>query len=126
MFVALGGTVRANAIQSNRFLSISQSLSSEDRPKSTKGLQPKILNENPPTGEEQSEDVKQHNKEMEQMADKANSHIKNEDAYKDKESPPKHDDEKGLLTSPTLHSSSDMVFQLKRTRKRKLRRKVLL
>jgi hypothetical protein len=46
------------------------------------------LNENPPPEEEQSDDVKQHNKEMDERVDKAHVKIKNSDAHKDKESPP--------------------------------------
>lgn len=50
--------------------------------KSVNGAQPKILNESPPANE--SEDVKQHNKEMEQRAEKAHEQVSNEEADKDK------------------------------------------
>ncbi|KAF3002071.1 hypothetical protein E8E13_009406 [Curvularia kusanoi] len=50
--------------------------------KSVNGAQPKILNENPPATD--SEEVKQHNKEMEQRAEKAYEQVSNEDAEKDK------------------------------------------
>ncbi|KAJ4322809.1 hypothetical protein N0V94_002190 [Neodidymelliopsis sp. IMI 364377] len=44
--------------------------------------QPKILNENPPAAD--SEDVKQHNQEMDQRAEKAHEQVSNEDTEKDK------------------------------------------
>jgi hypothetical protein len=50
--------------------------------KSVKGAQPKILNANPPATD--SEEVKQHNKEMDQRAEKAHEQVSNEDAEKDK------------------------------------------
>lgn len=50
--------------------------------KSVNGAQPKILNENPPATD--SEDVKQHNEEMDQRAEKAYEQVSNEDAEKDK------------------------------------------
>jgi hypothetical protein len=62
-----------------------RSLWREDRPKSSEGLEPKILNESPP--KEESEDVKQHNKEFNERADRAHESIPNEDAEKDKVSP---------------------------------------
>jgi hypothetical protein len=37
-------------------------------------------------GDEQSEDVKQHNREMDQRAERAHAQIKNQDAPKDKKS----------------------------------------
>jgi hypothetical protein len=51
---------------------------------SVKGAQPKILNENPPSKENESEDVKQHNKEMENRTEKAHEQASNEDAKNDK------------------------------------------
>jgi len=49
-----------------------------------KGAQPKILNESPPAEGEGSEDVKQHNREMDQRAERAYEQVSNEDAKKDK------------------------------------------
>jgi hypothetical protein len=69
-----------------RSISAIRSLARDDRPKSTKGLKPKILSENPPPLEEQSEEVKQHNREMDERTDRAAAKIAVEDAYKDKES----------------------------------------
>ncbi len=50
--------------------------------KSVNGAQPKILNENPPATD--SEEVKQHNREMDQRAEKAYEQVSNEDTEKDK------------------------------------------
>jgi hypothetical protein len=63
-----------------------------ERPTSTKGLKPKILDDSPPAGDEQSEEVRQHNKEMEDRADRACARVKNQDAPKDKGLPPKNAD----------------------------------
>jgi hypothetical protein len=54
------------------------------KPKSTEGLQPKILNESPPTSEEESDDVKKHNEEFTQRAERAHEGVENKDAEKDK------------------------------------------
>ena len=48
-----------------------------------KGAQPKILNEKPPAKENQNEDVKQHNRDMEQRTDRAHEQV-NEDGKDDK------------------------------------------
>ena len=57
----------------------------EKKPKSTEGLNPKILNESPPSENEAAEDVKQHNKEFGQRSERAVE--KEFDAEKDKVSP---------------------------------------
>lgn len=49
-----------------------------------KDAKPKILKENPPTKENESEDVKQHNEEMDNRAEQAHEKVANEDAGKDK------------------------------------------
>jgi hypothetical protein len=59
----------------------------EDRPKSSEGLEPKILNESPPTPKEESADVKKHNEEFNQRADRAHESIANEGEEKEKVSP---------------------------------------
>lgn len=61
-----------------------KSQSNDGASKSKKGAQPKILNENPPSKEEESEDVKQHNKDMENRTEKAHEQVSNEDAKNDK------------------------------------------
>ena len=52
--------------------------------KGVKGAQPKILNENPPTEKNAPEEVKEHNREVDQRAERANEQVSNEDAEKDK------------------------------------------
>ncbi|KAI8937120.1 hypothetical protein NX059_006333 [Plenodomus lindquistii] len=58
----------------------------ENKPNSNevKGAQPKILNENPPKDSEQSEDVKKHNDEVANRAEKPAGQVSNEDAKNDK------------------------------------------
>ncbi|KAF1959499.1 hypothetical protein CC80DRAFT_405988 [Byssothecium circinans] len=46
--------------------------------------QPKILNDDPPSKENESEDVKEHNKEVDQRAERAHEQVSNEDAKNDK------------------------------------------
>ena len=45
-------------------------------------------------GKEQSEEVRRHNEEMEDRADRAHEQVENQDAPKDKESPQKGGSEK--------------------------------
>ena len=54
------------------------------KPKSTKGLAPKILNKGPPPGDKASEDVKKHNEELEHRAERVHERFPNEDDEKDK------------------------------------------
>jgi len=49
-----------------------------------KKAEPKILNENPPSKEEESEDVRRHNEDMDKRAEQAHEKVSNEDAYMDK------------------------------------------
>ncbi|KAH9877332.1 hypothetical protein IAQ61_002697 [Plenodomus lingam] len=58
----------------------------QNRPSSSevKGAQPKILNENPPKASEQSEEVRKHNEEVANRAEKPAGQVSNEDAKKDK------------------------------------------
>jgi hypothetical protein len=58
----------------------------QNKPSSSeiKGAKPKILNENPPSTEEESQDVKEHNKDMSNRAEQAHESVSNEDAEKDK------------------------------------------
>ncbi|KAF2665549.1 hypothetical protein BT63DRAFT_68261 [Microthyrium microscopicum] len=53
---------------------------SEDRPKSAKGLKPKILNADPPGEEQQDEATKKHNREMENRAEKPTEQIESDDS----------------------------------------------
>ncbi|KAH7380044.1 hypothetical protein BKA66DRAFT_465589 [Pyrenochaeta sp. MPI-SDFR-AT-0127] len=63
---------------------VSQAQQNKPKPSEVEGAKPKILNENPPSGEEQSHDVKKHNKEMSNRAEQAHAKVSNEDAEKDK------------------------------------------
>jgi hypothetical protein len=61
--------------------SSSDAVATDKDVKNVKGAQPKILNESSP--KEESEEVKQHNAEMEQRAEKAHGQVSKEDAQKD-------------------------------------------
>lgn len=52
--------------------------------KSVEDAEPKILNRNPPTGGEQPKDVKEHNQNIDQRAEKPAGQAKEEDAKNDK------------------------------------------
>lgn len=56
----------------------------EEKPKSTEGLSPKILNESLPTKDNEPEDVRKHNEELEGRKERPHEKISNEDAEKDK------------------------------------------
>jgi len=56
----------------------------DSRPKSTKGLSPKILNDSPPPEDKAPEDVKKHNEELRHRAERAHEKVSNGDAEKDK------------------------------------------
>ncbi|KAK8158427.1 hypothetical protein BC567DRAFT_33563 [Phyllosticta citribraziliensis] len=58
---------------------------SNNKDKAVKGARPKILDENAPA--EINEDVKQHNREMEQRHDRADTKLANDDVEKDKVPP---------------------------------------
>jgi hypothetical protein len=70
-----------------RSFSTMRSMRAESKPKSTKGLKPKILDESPPAESEEPEDVKEHNKDMSNRHEKAHASVSNADAEKDKVSP---------------------------------------
>jgi hypothetical protein len=63
--------------------------SSASKSSSNKGAQPKILNEQPPPEEEQRDDVKQHNKDMENRTEKKNEQASDKDT-KDEKVPKKY------------------------------------
>jgi hypothetical protein len=91
--VAQGRSPSSNSEQTGQQSSSSQtqkssgsntgSNSSNEGSKGVKGAQPKILNENPPS-EENDEGVRQHNKEMSQRAEKAFEQVSNKQAEKEK------------------------------------------
>lgn len=72
-------TGSAKQAQQKRQFSTMRVLQSKDKPKSTEGLKPKILDESAPKEGEQGEDVKKHNKEMEGRSDRAKEQIAGEE-----------------------------------------------
>lgn len=63
----------------------SQSSNSGQQSKGTQNdAKPKILSANPPTEENAPQDVREHNEQMDQRAEKASNKVSNEDAKKDK------------------------------------------
>lgn len=60
------------------------SQSSKGTQSNVNGAEPKILNANPPTGEGAPKEVREHNEQMEQRAERASNKVSNEEAEKDK------------------------------------------
>jgi hypothetical protein len=59
-----------------RALRTSQALAARaDRPKDTKGLKPKILDDKPPADEDLAEDAKKHNEELSHRAEQAHEKL---------------------------------------------------
>jgi hypothetical protein len=89
----LTGSLRAinatHRVPRMRYLSTSYILSREDRPKTTEGLSPRILKDNPPKAEDQAEDVKRHNKEMDERGDKAHAQVEKDTSPKSEKEPAK-------------------------------------
>jgi hypothetical protein len=63
---------------------VQQGMQNKPSQSAIKGAKPKILNENPPSAEEESQDVKEHNKNMSNRAEQAHESVSNEEAEKDK------------------------------------------
>jgi hypothetical protein len=63
---------------------VKQGQDNKPSPNEVKGAKPKILNENPPAPGEESQDVKEHNRDMDNRAEQAHEKVSNEDAEKDK------------------------------------------
>jgi hypothetical protein len=59
-------------------------LMAEKKPKSAEGLSPKLYSDSPPSKDKESEEVKKHNEELEQRAERAHEGVSNEDTQKDK------------------------------------------
>jgi hypothetical protein len=74
----------ARQLKENKEPAVKQGQENEPSPNEVKGAQPKILNENPPSPEEESQDVKEHNKDMDNRAEQAHEKVSNKDAEKDK------------------------------------------
>jgi hypothetical protein len=63
---------------------VQQGQQNKPSPSQIKGAKPKILNEKPPSAEEESQEVKEHNKDMSNRAEQAHESADNADAEKDK------------------------------------------
>jgi hypothetical protein len=63
---------------------VQQGQQNKPSPNEVKGAQPKILKDNPPAKGEQSQEVKEHNKDMDNRAEQAHESVSNEEAEKDK------------------------------------------
>ncbi|KAL1799798.1 hypothetical protein ACET3X_000140 [Alternaria dauci] len=74
----------ARQMKENKEPAVKQGQENKPDPNQVKGAKPKILNENPPAPEEESEDVKQHNRDMDNRAEQAHEKVDNKDAEKDK------------------------------------------
>jgi len=74
----------ARQMKDNKEPTIDQGKHNEPSPNEVKGAQPKILNENPPSAGEESQEVKEHNEDMSNRAEQAHERVSNEDAEKDK------------------------------------------
>jgi hypothetical protein len=74
----------ARQMKESKEPAVKQGQDNKPSPNEVKGAKPKILNENPPAPEEESEDVKQHNKDMDNRAEQAHEKVDNEEAEKDK------------------------------------------
>lgn len=74
----------ARQMKDSKEPAVKQAQDNKPSPSEVKGAKPKILNENPPAPGEESEDVKQHNKDMDNRAEQAHEKVSNEEAEKDK------------------------------------------
>jgi hypothetical protein len=74
----------ARQMKENKEPAVQQGQQNKPSPNEIKGAQPKILNENPPSAEEESEEVKEHNKDMSNRAEQAHESVDNKDTEKDK------------------------------------------
>ena len=74
----------ARQMKENKEPAVQQGQQNKPSPSEIKGAQPKILNEKPPSAEEESEEVKEHNKDMSNREEQAHESVDNKDAEKDK------------------------------------------
>jgi hypothetical protein len=63
---------------------VQQGQQNKPSPNEVKGAKPKILKDNPPAGKDESEEVREHNKDMDNRAEQAHEKVSNEEAEKDK------------------------------------------
>jgi len=81
--------------QQKRQFSTMRRLYAEKKPKTTDGLKPKILDETRPAEHEESDDVKKHNEEFKNRADRAHESIAEEGEKKKHDSSPFLSEKKG-------------------------------
>lgn len=74
----------ARQLKESKEPAVEQAKQNEPSKSEVKGAQPKILNANPPSGGEESQEVKEHNEDMKKRAEQAHEQVSNEDAEKDK------------------------------------------
>ncbi|TID25119.1 Actin-like protein [Venturia nashicola] len=91
-----GGQKRQFSTLARQFrqYSTERDMVAKDRPKSTKGLKPKILDEKAPSDDEVDDDVKSHNRDMEGRSDRAHEQIEGEEKVDSKFWSEKKDGEK--------------------------------
>lgn len=74
----------ARQLKESKEPAVQQGKQNEPSKNEVKGAKPKILNASPPSGSEESQEVKEHNEDMKNRAEKAHEQVSNEDADKDK------------------------------------------
>lgn len=74
----------ARRLKESKEPAVEQAYQNKPSKNEVKGAKPKILNENPPSGDQESQDVKEHNEDMKNRAEQAHEQVSNEDADKDK------------------------------------------
>jgi len=74
----------ARQMKDSKEPAVKQGQQNEPTPSEVKGAKPKILNENPPAAGNESQDVKEHNEDMNNRAEQAHEQVSNEEAEKDK------------------------------------------
>lgn len=73
--------------QKRGFSTAARARSEEDKSREVRGAKPTILAAGPPPAEEQSADVREHNRQMDNRAEQAHGKVDGEDAEKDKVDP---------------------------------------
>lgn len=87
----------------------------------TKGAQPKILNQSPPDENNASEEVKAHNKEVDKRADRPQEKVKGEDVEKDKVPKGYWQGSKSHPETKQAPDKADVRAQVKRVWRRRAR-----
>lgn len=79
-----GEAKQGNSQQKKSFSTMARRMKESDKPKSTQDAEPKILSESPPAEKDQPQEVKQHNKEMDERAEQAHEKVSDEQIKQDK------------------------------------------